>query len=125
MTEPIMNRRLSEPLRWANILLRGLHMAAVVVLGAALLGAPVSAGRAVAALVATGAIMLALDTWKHPGHLREASGMALEVKLVLVVWMAWDESVRPVLFWLIVAGSTLFSHASSRVRHIPVFGRRP
>ena len=69
-----MNRRLSEPLRWANILLRGLHMAAVVVLGAALLGAPVSAGRAVAALVATGAIMLALDTWRRPGHLLEASG---------------------------------------------------
>jgi hypothetical protein len=47
--------------------------------------------------------------------------VALEIKLVLVVWMAWDESVRAVLFWLIVAGSTLFSHASSNVRHIPVF----
>ena len=72
-------------------------------------------------LVVTGLIMLALDTWKHPGHLLEASGVALEIKLVLVVWMAWDESVRAVLFWLIVAGSTLFSHASSNVRHIPVF----
>lgn len=120
-----MNRKLSEPLRWANILLRGLHMVAVVVLGAALLGAPVSAGRAVAALVVTGLIMLALDTWKHPGHLLEASGVALEIKLVLVAWMAWDESVRAVLYWLIVAGSTLFSHASSRVRHIPIFGGRP
>ena len=119
-----MNRKLSEPLRWANILLRGLHMAAVVVLGAALLGAPVSAGRAVAALAATGTVMLALDTWKRPSHLLEASGVALEIKLLLVFWMAWDESMRTVLFWLIVAGSTLFSHASSAVRHLPVLGRR-
>lgn len=118
-----MNRKLSEPLRWANILLRGLHVAAVVVLGAALLGAPVAAGRAVLGLLATGTIMLALDTWKHPGHLREFSGVALEVKLILVGWMAWDEFSRPLLFWLIVAGSTLFSHASSKIRHIPVFGR--
>ncbi len=116
-----MNRKLSEPLRWTNILLRGLHLAAVVVLGAALLGAPVSAGRAALALLATGAVMLALDTWKRPSHLLEASGVALEVKLALVAWMAWDESARAVLFWLIVAGSTLFSHASSKVRHIPVF----
>ena len=65
--------------------------------------------------------MLALDTWKRPSHLLEASGVALEVKLALVAWMAWDESARAVLFWLIVAGSTLFSHASSKVRHIPVF----
>ena len=119
-----MNRKLSEPLRWTNILLRGLHLAAVVVLGAALLGAPVSAGRAVAALAATGALMLALDTWKQPSHLLEVSGVALEIKLLLVFWMAWEESVRPVLFWLIVAGSTVFSHASAKVRHIRVFGRR-
>lgn len=104
--------------RWLNIVMRGAHLVAVIVLGAALLGAPVAGDLAAAALVVTGLVMLAVDTWSHPGHLRELAGAAMLAKLGLVVWMAADAGMRPLLFWLIVIGSAFSSHAPARVRHL-------
>lgn len=104
--------------RWLNVVLRGVHLVAVIVLGAVLLGAPVAGDLAAAVLVVTGLTMLAVDTWSHPGHLREVAGAAMLLKLVLVVWMAADIAARPTLFWLIVVGSALSSHAPARVRHL-------
>jgi hypothetical protein len=116
-----MDRR-SVPLqRWINVALRGLHLAAMILMGAALLGAPVAPTPATLGVAGTGFAMLALDTWSKPGHLREASGIAVLVKLVFVCWMALDESSRLVLFWLIVAGSAVFAHAPARFRHAVVF----
>jgi hypothetical protein len=110
--------------RWLNVLLRGLHLVAVIVLGAALLGAPLAEGRAAAAVAATGLAMFALDTWNKPSHLREVSGLAMIVKLVLVGWMALDASARFALFWTVVAGSAVFAHAPSRFRHAVIIGRQ-
>lgn len=112
-----MDRKNFPGQRWLNVVLRGLHLVAVVVLGAALLGAPVSGDQAVVGLWSTGLAMLALDTWSKPSHLREASGISLLVKLVLVGWMAFDASSRFVLFWLVVAGSAVFAHAPAKFRH--------
>ena len=104
--------------RWLNVVLRGVHLVAVIVLGAVLLGAPVAGDLATATLVVTGLAMFAVDTWSHPGHLRELAGVAMLLKLVLVVWMAADAAARPLLFWLIVVGSAFSSHAPARVRHL-------
>jgi hypothetical protein len=103
--------------RWLNVVLRGLHLIAVIFLGASLLGAPVAGALAVVGVAASGFAMLALDIWKKPGHLREAAGLAVVVKLFLLAGMAMSVSWRPVLFWLIVAGSAIFAHAPASFRH--------
>lgn len=110
--------------RWINVVLRGLHLVAIIVLGAGLVGAPVASGLAAAGVAASGLAMLILDTWGHPGHLREAAGAAVLAKLALVGWMAIDAGARPVLFWVLVAGSALFAHAPARFRHAIVLGAR-
>ena len=109
--------------RWANVLLRGAHLVAVILLGAALLGAQVEASAAVAAVAGSGLAMFALDIWHKPGHLRETSGIAVVVKLLLVGWMAVDASARFALFWLVVAGSAVFAHAPARFRHAVLLQR--
>lgn len=109
-------------LRWINVVLRGLHLIAVIFLGAALLGASISTERAVPAVVLTGVAMFVVDIFKKPGHLREVAGVAVLVKLILVAWMAADADARPALFWLIVAASAVFAHAPARFRHAALFG---
>lgn len=110
--------------RWLNVVLRGLHLIAVIFLGASLLGAPVAGALAVAGVAASGFAMLVLDIWKKPGHLRETAGLAVLAKLFLLLWMAASASSRPFLFWLIVAGSAIFAHAPASFRHAVVLGRR-
>ncbi len=109
-------------LRWMNVILRGLHLVAVILLGAGLLGAPLSGSKAAIAVAASGFAMFLLDIWRKPQHLREAAGIAVMGKLVFVGWMAIDASARPVLFWLIVAGSAISAHAPARFRHAILFG---
>jgi hypothetical protein len=103
--------------RWANVVLRGVHLVALIGLGAALLGAPVAAVPAVAVVAASGAAMFALDLFYRPALLREAAGLAVLLKLALVGWMAVDAGARPALFWIVVAGSVLFAHAPASFRH--------
>lgn len=110
--------------RWLDVLLRCCHLAAVILLGAALLGAPVAGSTAAAAVAVTGLLMFALDIWSYPGQLREIAGATVLVKLLLVLWMALDENVRPVLFWVVVLGSSISSHAPARFRHWKLVGRR-
>jgi hypothetical protein len=109
-------------LRWINVILRGLHLVAVILLGAALLGAPQVGTQVAVAVAATGFAMFALDIWRKPQHLREAAGIAVLLKLVLVVWMVFDAAAQHALFWLIVAGSAIAAHAPARFRHAILFG---
>lgn len=109
-------------LRWINVILRGLHLCAVILLGAALLGAPLADTPVAVAVAATGFAMFALDLWRKPQHLREASGIAVLLKLVLIGWMAFDTAMQQLLFWLIVAGSAISAHAPARFRHALVIG---
>lgn len=117
---------LDNALRWSNVILRGLHLVAVILLGAALLGAPLPAGRYAIAVAATGLGMFMLDIWRKPRHLCEVSGVAMLLKLVLVGWMATTPvaEARAVLFWVIVTASALFAHAPARFRHAIVVGRQ-
>ena len=107
--------------RWLGVVLRGLHLVTVILLGAALLGAPLAGDTAAGAVAISGFSMFALDLWTNPGHLREASGVAVLAKLLLVGWMALDVGVRPLLFWLIVFGSAVSAHAPASFRHRRLF----
>jgi hypothetical protein len=107
-------------LRWINVFLRGLHLAAVIWLGAALLGAPLPETLAASAVAVSGLLMFALDLWRKPRHLCEAAGIVMLAKLALVVWMALDIGARAVLFWIIVVGSAISAHAPARFRHAAV-----
>jgi hypothetical protein len=116
------SRKLPTGLRWTDIIVRGIHLVAVVVLGGATLGAPVDGARAAIVVFMSGVVMLSFDTWQRPGHLRELAGATMLLKIGLVGWMALDEGVRMVLFWLIVGVSGIVSHAPASFRHIQLLG---
>jgi hypothetical protein len=103
--------------RWLSVVLRGLHLAAVIGLGAALLGAPLDGGLQSLGVLVTGAAMMALDLWMKPHLFQEWAGAALLIKLAGVAWMALDAGLRAPLFWLLVAWSALFAHAPGSFRH--------
>ncbi|MDR2189569.1 MAG: hypothetical protein LBE62_16225 [Azonexus sp.] len=111
--------------RWLHVLLRAAHLAAVVLLGAQWLDGAISGAEAAIWVALTGLLMFVLDIVRRPSHPRELAGFSVIVKLLLIVWMIVDADARLTLFWVILAGSVFFSHASAEIRHIPLFGRRP
>ncbi len=111
--------------RWLGVVLRALHLATVIGLGAAMMGAPLDGHVQSMAVLASGGAMMALDLWLRPGFLKEWSGASLLIKLALVAWMAIDAEARAPLFWLLVIWSTLFAHAPATFRHAKWLGRAP
>lgn len=115
--------------RWLGVFLRSLHLAAVILLGARLLGAPLPAGWPAIALplavLMTGGALLALDLWSHHDHFFEAAGASVAAKLLLVGWMTIDPGLQLPLFWSIVLWSAIFSHAPASVRHRRLWPRKP
>lgn len=105
-------------------LLRMLHLAGMVGVGAGLLAAgPMSgADGFVILLVASGVAMVALDLWANPQYLSQAAGLAILVKLGLLLWYLLDALQRPWLFWLILGVSSLAAHAPARLRHRRLLG---
>jgi hypothetical protein len=104
-------------LRWLSVALRGLHLVAVIALGAAALGAPISLQLQSMGVLLTGIAMLALELWNKPRMLQEWSGAAMVIKLCLVAVMALNTELRLPLFWVIVIWSSVFSHAPASFRH--------
>jgi hypothetical protein len=115
-------RRLPGYWRWLGIGSRAVHLGAVVLLGATLLGAsPRMPGSAVGAvLLATGIVLLALEWWKEPGLLLQFAGAATIVKLAFVLWMLLDPERAEAAFWLVVLWSVVFAHAPAWFRHRPI-----
>ena len=106
--------------RWLNLSLRTVHLAGIVLLGAALLGAG-EAGTAAWLTLISGLAMFAGDAWANPAHLREVAGFGVLAKLGLVALMvAHPASALPV-FWAILVLSTLLSHAPGALRHRRLF----
>ncbi|MEZ5614933.1 MAG: hypothetical protein R3E35_06935 [Rhodocyclaceae bacterium] len=105
--------------RWLVNVLRAVHLAGVVGLGAGIL-ADMPEGRWMAfgvATLASGLTILALDAWSRPGYCREYVGLAMAGKLLLLgILLAWPAQ-RDVLFWLILVLSVLFAHAPASLRH--------
>jgi hypothetical protein len=119
----------SEGERWLSVLLRSLHLAGVVWLGAAVLGAPAGHRGAALLVLASGTVMLFMDLRAGRLALREVAGAAVLLKLALVAWMALDARHAVVIFWVLVLGSAVTSHAPKGFRHWPTparaKGRRP
>jgi hypothetical protein len=109
----------SESERWFSVLLRSLHLAGVVWLGAAVLGAPAGHRGAALLVLASGALMLGMDLRAGRMALREVAGAAVLVKLALVAWMALDARFAVPIFWTLVLGSAVTSHAPKGFRHWP------
>ena len=106
--------------RWLNLALRTAHLIGLVLLGAALLGAgQVSLGASLTFV--SGGAMFAIDTWANPAHLRETAGFGVLIKLTLVGLMAVQPAWALSLFWLVLALSTLLSHAPGNFRHRQLF----
>ena len=103
-----------------NLSLRTAHLAGIVLLGAALLGAgEITTGAWLTLLSGIG--MFAGDAWANPAHVREVAGFGVLVKLVLVAVMALYPPVALPVFWGILAISTLLSHAPGALRHKRLF----
>ena len=106
--------------RWLNLGLRTVHIAGIVLLGAALLGGTDTSHGALITFI-SGLGMFASDTWANPLQLREVAGFGVLVKLGLVAWMALQPAVAIPVFWLILVISTLLSHAPGALRHRQLF----
>ena len=106
--------------RWLNLGLRTAHLAGIVLLGAALLGAgEITTGAWLTLLSGIG--MFAGDAWANPAHVREVAGFGVLVKLALVAVMALYPPVALPVFWGILVISTLLSHAPGSLRHRRLF----
>lgn len=105
--------------RWLTVILRGMHLLAVIGFGAILLGAPrvPMQEHAGAAVLISGALLWLLDLWHRPAHLVEGAGLSMLLKLALLAGMLAAPELRELLFWIVVAWSAIFSHAPSGFRN--------
>jgi hypothetical protein len=106
--------------RWLSISFRSLHLVGVVMLGAALLtnGEHDSAGGLV---LVSGLAIYGLDLWCKPRYFGELASFVILVKLLLVGSMLVFPAAAVPLFWGLIVGSSLVSHAPSHLRHIRIF----
>lgn len=106
--------------RWFNVGLRTAHLLAVVLFGAALLGAGDVATSALLTL-GSGLAMFVIDLWANPAHLREVAGFGVIVKLSLLALAVVHPELGLAVFWVILVLSTLLSHAPGGFRHHRLF----
>lgn len=102
-------------------LMRATHLVALAGFAAAVLAAGPDGWRWAIVLMLSGGSMMALDAWSEPGYLRQLQGLAMLVKLLLVMAMILWHDVQMALFWLLIVYSALLSHAPGRIRHWRVF----
>lgn len=108
--------------RWLTVALRSVHLAAVVLLGAALLGGYVDQQLAGMLVFYSGLALYALDLWSNPAYFGELAGVLIPCKLVLVLVMVFYPESADLLFWLLVIASSIVSHAPGNFRHVRIWG---
>jgi hypothetical protein len=120
---PLFPRRDFAGRRLVVSLLRALHLAGVVGVGAVLLGAGdiVAASAFAFMLVAGGLGIMALDRWSDPAYLRQVNGLAMLAKLVLLAALVWFVGMSLTLFWSVFLFSVLVAHAPASIRHRKLF----
>ena len=118
-TAEFTRRRLPAGWRWFGIGMRAIHLAAVVLLGATVLGAAPRLPLAITGVVllASGLVLLALETWKRPAYPMQLAGAAMLAKLALIAWLVMDVTHAELAFWLVTFGSVVFAHAPASFRH--------
>ena len=104
-------------------LLRSLHIAGLVGVGAALLGTVDVATSSTFAfmLIASGSGIMALDHWSDPAYLRQANGLAMLVKVLMLGMLFYAFGMSQALFWSVLVLSVLITHAPARIRHRKLF----
>lgn len=123
MADGASKQKDSELERWIAVLLRSVHLAGVVWVGAFVVaGQPIGRTPALLMLV-SGLVMLAMDLRAGRIALREVAGAFVLVKLLLVAWMALDPRQAVWVFWLLLVASSVASHAPKDFRHWPT--RKP
>lgn len=107
--------------RWVLNGLRAVHIAAVVGLGAQMLGAPATAW-ALPLVLGSGAGMLALDWWARRSYGVEATGLWIALKFALLASLALPGAHREIAYWSVVVGSVIVAHAPANFRHLRWLG---
>lgn len=104
-------------------LLRALHLVGVVGLGAAMLGVrPASETMVfVGLLMAAGIAIAALDRWANPAYFSQVNGLAVLFKVLLLAAVGMLTGFTAALFWSVLVGSVLISHAPRVLRHRKLF----
>lgn len=113
--------------RWLALALRTAHLAAVVGLGAALLGAPFAPAGPGLAVLATGTVLLLQDLRAGRVAPGELAGAVVLFKLVAVAAVALAPVQRDLALaanWGLLVLSSASSHAPRRWRHWPLWRRR-
>jgi hypothetical protein len=109
----------SELERWLAVLLRSLHLAGVVWVGAAIVAAHSVGLEPALLMLGTGLVMLLMDLRAGRIAVGEVAGAFVLVKLVLVAWMALDTHQAAWIFWTLIVASSITSHAPKGFRHWP------
>jgi hypothetical protein len=118
MPSPTQRGRDAERLFAVGV--RTVHLAAVVALGAALLGAPLARGAAGAATLGSGLLLLGLDLAAGRIRLGELAGAVVLAKLAAVAWIAFSAAgaaLAAPAFWVLLVLSSFSAHLPKGVRH--------
>ncbi|BDI06799.1 hypothetical protein [Sphaerotilus microaerophilus] len=103
--------------RWLIVGLRSLHLVALMPLAVAVLSASTPPGWAAWGLLLTGLGLWGIELWSNPKHRGELAGLFIPLKLAGVAGMIALPTLAPPLFWLLVAASSVVSHAPAGFRH--------
>lgn len=115
------NRHFSTP-RWISVILRTLHLAGVVLVGADLLRGDSLAPYGVGLTLLTGVALIAVELWRHPSLWKEVAGLFMPVKLAMLLAMLFVPNGAAVLFWLVLVSSSVISHAPLEFRRRKMIG---
>jgi hypothetical protein len=117
---PATPRRSHDAERLFAVGVRTVHLAAVVALGAALLGAPLGREGAAVVTVGSGLLLLALDLAAGRIRLGEFAGAVVLAKLAAVAWIGFTAAGAALavpVFWGLLALSSVSAHLPKPLRH--------
>ena len=117
---PAPARRSRDAERVFAVGVRSLHLAAVVALGAALLGAPLARDTAAAVTVGSGLLLLGLDLAARRIRIGELAGAVVLAKLAAVAWIGFSAAGAALAvpgFWVLLVLSSFSAHLPKGVRH--------
>jgi len=103
--------------RWLIVRLRSLHLVALMPLAVAVLSTGSPPGWAAWGLLLTGLGLWGIELWSNPKHRGELAGLFIPLKLAGVAGMIALPALAQPLFWLLVAASSVVSHAPAGFRH--------
>lgn len=114
-----MDRRTESALRWSNILLRTLHIAAAAVLfGGLILQQEYAVFRSWHyGVIASGLALLALE-WQHDRRWpHRGKGLLVQLHILLALAVHFWPAQQVLLLWLVLISGSVGSHMPRRLRH--------